>query len=98
MWFFRLIRFNHDTALGCAAGEVGPEDFAESMRIVFPMPGFVLVGTPAKFLAAQEQPLVDGRFAHADEFGHGTSGESLEVNIVAVAHLKVDREAEGMRG
>ena len=49
-----------DSALWRAAGEVSPIDFTEAWRIVFPMPRFVLVGIPAEFLAAQEQPLVHG--------------------------------------
>jgi len=51
---------NDDTPLRCATGEIGPVDFAKARRIVFPMPRFVLVGIPAEFLAAQEQPLVHG--------------------------------------
>ncbi len=50
----RLI--NHDFPLGCAFGEVGPEDFTEAGRIVFPIPWFVPVGIPAVFFTVQNQP------------------------------------------
>ncbi len=56
----RLIK--DDAPLRCVPAELSPEDFAKYGRIEFPMPRFVLVGIPAKFLAAQEQTLVDGRF------------------------------------